>query len=306
MDEARATDGGEHVSLSETLPEAPPLGPRGTWASDHPVLVLVVPLASNLLFVGFLVSGISPVGFVLVYGLFFGLLGALAVLQAILRRLAARRTARLRAKFPREPWRYDHDWDERGQRRTWLVRIAETAQRDSSRFRWARVVAVAVFAGLAAAKQWSAMAVVGGALVTWISWAAWRLHGAGDAHLHFAKFPFHPGERVTLRFGMDSGGADFRRVEFRLSRVLQTGTVAVRIRPMSEFRPPGTLPGSDFDVEVSFDVPEGARGTELSGASPYYWVLDVLAATSSGPYAETFLIPIYDRPTSAADEPPLA
>ena len=105
---------------------------------------------------------------------------------------------------------------------------------------------------------------------------------------------------------MDSGGADFRRVEFRLSRVLQSGAEGVRIRPISERRPPGTLPGSDFDVEVSFDVPEGARGTRLSDESPYYWVLDVLAATSSGPYAETFLIPIYDRPASPTAEPPPA
>jgi hypothetical protein len=65
------------------------------------------------------------------------------------------------------------------------------------------------------------------------------------------------------------------------------------------------LPGPDFDVEVAFDVPEAAPGTRIADRFPRYWVLDVRGDTSSGPYAETFLIPIYERPAAAARDPKL-
>ncbi len=287
--------------MKETLPEPPALGPRGTWASEHPVSVLVIPVVSNLMFFGYVsVSRMAP--FVLLGLLFAVLIGAEAM-AAVFRRIGARRAERLRAEFPHEPWRYDHAWDERGETRTWFVRMAETVQRGQSRFRWVRAIAFGLLAGLAVARLWTLFAIVVGAVATWIAWSVWHLHGAGDAHLYFAKFPFHPGERVTLRFGMGAGGATFRRAEFRLSRVAQIGASrglpagsCVRTRSMSEHRPPGELPGSDFDVEVSFDLPPDGRGTHLSGGTPEYWVLDVMAATSSGPYAETFLIPIYERP----------
>jgi hypothetical protein len=153
---------------------------------------------------------------------------------------------------------------------------------------------------------WAAMACICAA-ATLLALAAWRIHGVGDSHLTFTKFPFHPGEPVTLYFRMSEGGAQFRRVEFCIAHVqefaggtlnLQRGTR--RCFTGFDRRPPGPLPGPDFDVELTFDVPESAPGTRISDRFPRYWVLDVRGATTSGPYFERFLVPIYARP---ANEP---
>ena len=168
---------------------------------------------------------------------------------------------------------------------------------------------------LAAPRLWWAAAGAFGAAATLLSLAAWRIHGFGDSHLTFTKFPFHPGEPVTLHFGMSEGGAQFRRVVFCLAHVqefaggtlnLQRGTR--RCFTGFDHRPPGPLPGPDFDVELTFDVPESAPGTRISDRFPRYWVLEVRGATTSGPYFERFLVPIYDRPPApdVAANPPAA
>jgi hypothetical protein len=299
----------DYESLGLPLPEPPPLGPRGTWASEHPIAALLAPVGSSAMIAAYVTAGTSRFGFPALFVVAAGFPLISMGVQYVLRRIDARRVQRLREEFPFEPWRYDHVWDERGERRTWIVRLAEAADRARGRFVWVMAGTLGLVVCLAAGRFWSALALAGGVLVTWIAWTVWRMHGSGDARLYFAKFPFHPGERVTLRFGMGAGGATFQRAEFRLSEVNQPAEQrgpgfggGERIRSMCERRPPGALPGSDFDIEVSFDVPAGASGTRLSGGAPRYWVLDVLAATTSGPYAETFLIPIYARPCAPATE----
>jgi hypothetical protein len=141
------------------------------------------------------------------------------------------------------------------------------------------------------------------ALGAWQSWTHWRAQRAGDGRATYANFPFHPGERVTLYFGMSDGGASFERVEFALRHVKEFADGwgrwrrgAVATFELKEHRPPGLLPGPGQDVELSFDLPARARTTRLSADPPEYWVLDVRGNTSAGPYAESFLVPVYARP----------
>ena len=310
MEESEGSGNEEYESLRLPLPEAPVLGLRGTWESEHPLVLYTVLVVSGVASLGMLAAAFAQRAYRYVFATNLAILLASMMAPFVLSWIAARRAKRLRSEFPLEPWRYDRPWDARGERRWWLVRMAALAARIDLRFAQAGLVVLGVAFGVAGHGRLVAVGFLGGTLASWIAWTAWRVQGAGDAYLAFAKFPFHPGERVTLRFGMSSGGATFRRVEFRLSRVAPerptsdpAPVIGVRKQSMSEFRPPGALPGSDFYVEVSFDLPADARGTRLSRAKPEYWILDVLGATSSGPYAESFLVPIYARPEPPATEP---
>lgn len=291
------------------LPERPALGPRGAWASEHAATSLASSALAIFLGAGTAAFCIWPSARSAIFPIvvFVGLL-ALAVQSALAWR-AARRGAMLLAAHPREPWRCDHRWDPRGETRTWFARMASAYQSRRRRARWVITMGIVIVCVLVAIGSWRGAAAVMGSAFACVAWFAWRFQGAGDARLHFAKFPFHPGERVTLRFGMAEGGATFRRAEFHLCRVVEIDSGrakfahGMRIFELSERRPPGALPGPDFDIEVSFDVPANAVGTRLSASPPEYWVLDVLAATSSGPYAVTFLVPIYERPSAPLAEP---
>ena len=153
---------------------------------------------------------------------------------------------------------------------------------------------------------WIAGTVVG-VLASVYSWRLWREHGIGGGHVSYSRFPFHPGERVTLYFGMSAGGATFERAVFCLRAIVEGsgGSLGVpnsthAVRELRQHRPPGLLPGPATDVELSFDVPASAAGTSLSTVDPHYWVLEVVANTSAGPYVESFLVPIYERPVASA------
>lgn len=206
-----------------------------------------------------------------------------------------------RRSAPEEPWLWDHEWDSSG------VSVSPFRRFLGPRSRLGRIVfcAVLLAASPSAATQ-TAWMVFGGVASTWLAWRAWRVHGVGTAHVTFAKFPFHPGERVTLHFGMSEGGARFERAAFCLRHVEEAPAHPferrgedIRYFGISEHRPPGELPGGGHHVVLEFDVPEGAGDTRLSESPRVYWALDVLANTSAGPYVESFLIPIYERPAAA-------
>jgi hypothetical protein len=45
-------------------------------------------------------------------------------------------------------------------------------------------------------------------------------------------------------------------------------------------------------------VPEHELGTRLSAALPTYWELRVVGETTSGPFDEALLVPVYERPAA--------
>lgn len=300
MDESRAAE--DYGWLKEPLPEAPPLRPLRRWTSERPVIAFVTPFLPLLAVVSMVSLFFAGLGFPELETLVFAALGATCLI-ALTRRAARRRRAAACRRFASEPWKHDRAWNERGVTRSWLVRMAAAVQPRSRPLLAVTLVLL----------MWGVLALTGsrrlvGALMIcagliWPSLVAWRIHGMGDTRLTYSKFPFHPGERVTLFFGMSDGGAQFRRAEFRLFHArefrdgtlgLQRGTeVGVAIR---EHHPPSPLPGPDFDVEVAFNVPDDAMGTRLTDDLPQYWVLEVRGSTTAGPYFERFLVPIYERP----------
>jgi hypothetical protein len=211
-----------------------------------------------------------------------------------------RRFAAARAAAPGEPWLWDHEWDPAGT--AGLVHAAW----------WPKVAAsvgpvfgavVGVMLLTRPAPPVVLVLVFGFFAALWAA-GVWHSHAKGTVRVSFARFPFHPGEPVVLYVGVSEGGATFERAAFHLRRVHERafglagwfrGTFTTFER--TSRRPPGLLPGPDQDVERAFDLPADVRGTSLSTRQPEYWVLDIVARTLAGPFTDTFLVPIYDRPT---------
>jgi hypothetical protein len=233
-------------------------------------------------------------------------LGVAAVVVGVNWWRRSRRHAARLAEHPMEPWLREHDWDPRGVSVTPFVRFLRSFQSRWFVRLWLMAVAatlVGLVVGLAA---WPALAALG-AISCWGAWVAWRIHGAGTTHVSYAKFPFHPGETVKLSVGTSDGGATYRRADFHLryyrSVAYSARDAARRLTPSFQrtvHRPPGLLPGPEQDVEIEFEVPADAPVTCLSASALSWWVLDIVANTSAGPYCESFLVPIYERPATEA------
>jgi hypothetical protein len=215
------------------------------------------------------------------------------------RRIAASRFRR----HPAEPWLADRRWNPRSETRTPMERLRHLSARW-----WLLFGALATTAALTLrAPRWD-WTVAGLCATTIGAWSVWRAFGVGTMHVAFAKFPFHPGEKVTLWFGGEPGAAHFEHATFTLRHfVEEPGEFLASnhfVRTAFELQtsgPADLAPGADRDVEISFDLPHDAGGTRLSDRFPRWWSLEVSGRTTSGPYTETFLIPIYERSAPGTD-----
>jgi len=250
---------------------------------------------------------------------------AITVPGGVADRLRKQRVGRARRAHPREPWLWDHEWHPGGETHTPRSRLFGDMRPRERRvlllspvMLWAFALAPAFFAWLfpwrlsftpsatlpiASLEWWLCLPFA--AFVTATLWRMWRLHGDGTSHVTYTKFPFAPGERVTLHFGVSDGGVRFTELEFALRHVREvaTGPLGWRHGAFTTFecvdrRPSGVVPAPGDEVIVEFDVPTDAPGTSLSSALPHYWVLDVTGRTASGEFRESFLVPIYERITA--------
>ncbi len=310
----RARPGNSSASADEFAWMAKPLPPEPIkWVRLRPtwrwwaVQVLSLFLATVVV-LGWLIprrSGVSaPASFFWTCAV-IGAAWIVAVLPgSVVDRMLAARLEAARRGDPARPWNWDHRWDPRGVSGSPFRRLIVSSPGSI----WLVFYSSLQLAFGRPAELYWFFGIAGATAATWMACKAWRIYGVGTAYVSFTKFPFHPGERVTLHFGMSAGGAQFERAAFCLRRIevapgfspLQTRG-ARRHSGMRLDRPPGELPGSDHHVTIEFDLPEDVAGTHLSASPPAYWTLDVIANTSAGPYTESFLIPIYERP-AAPDE----
>jgi hypothetical protein len=200
------------------------------------------------------------------------------------------------ARRPAEPWLGDHRWDPEG------AGPSPSGSRSAAGCLWICVTWIGL--ALLAVRTAAGLTVILAGVTTWAA-MAWHRSGRGRGRVAFVAFPYFADAPVELHFGMRGGGATFLRARYVLRRIQEVDGTWWRGGPRRTATfaaecvlADGVLPGPDADVRLRFDVPRDAGGTRLSGRWPSYWELAVVGETTHGPYCESFLVPIYERPAA--------
>ena len=238
------------------------------------------------------------------FGVLFAIAGMSFVVHGILGVRTQRRVQRLRETHVREPWVWDHPWDERG-------------SRDDSSRRIARAVWFTGFLALFLVPfNWvgffsperpvifALVALVMDCVLVGCAWRAAYLIGQrakyGPAMLRFRRFPCRPGGEVELHMarparlvGIEAPVALLRCVQERYETRgsgRDRSQVVVAYELWSD-RQPAEFKWGEFVWR--FMVPDGVPGTALSELPPRYWELEVKVETSGVDFAGVFLVPVY-------------
>jgi hypothetical protein len=235
----------------------------------------------------------------------FALAGLSFVLHGFAGLRVQRRVRRLRATHVREPWVWDHPWNESGS--------TDESGRGIARAIWlsgflALFAVPVVWIGFFSLERPAVFAIVGGAMVCgaagclgWVGYLLVRRAKYGVSMLRFRRYPFRVGGEVELHLarpaslaGIDAPVAELRcvqeRYEVRRSRKnRQYVVVAYEIWSVTK--------AAEFErgeYVWRFEIPEELPGTALSERPPRYWELELKVETAGVDYAGTFLVPLYE------------
>lgn len=223
---------------------------------------------------------------------------------------------RLRAAHPKEPWRWDHTWDERG-------------TRDDTASDAAHATAAGVVLAVAAvpANTISVSALVGGDTLRWVlavpfvavalaldvmaaclfvsgaRLTARRLRYGGGIAL-FEGFPFRRGDRLRLHVEAPRALPRHALVTATLRCVQErhvtpdTADDSPTLRCFEVYR--DSAPAERFDagsgvraLRLTFRIPSDVPASDLASSPCRYWEVDVEAGTDGVEYAARFLVPVY-------------
>lgn len=216
------------------------------------------------------------------------------------------RTARFRAKFPNEPWAWDHRWRIEGMRATSGRSIASAIM--FAAFWWLLLVPFNYL--MASGKVPLPVTLVlilfdaiGVFIVGNVIYQVLRRLKYGPGELRFARFPFTLGDTldVTLpRRGALAALTELtatlrcvqERYEIRRSGDDRQHVVAC-YEVHAQTQTMHASPGADFRME--FALPAEGLATRLSDRPARYWELELRADTPGIDYAATFLVPVYER-----------
>jgi len=255
-------------------------------------------------------GGESPSWVVTAVGALFALVGLAAMAAGGWGIARAVRHRRLIARYPGEPWMADYPWPrERYRSRSGV-----------------RVLGLFVFGGflvlflipfnwwLWTDRHWLLMLIVGvfdAIALGLFGYAAYRLGRwlkFGETYVRYEKFPFHPGDPVTLYWGGGRGLGAYDRIDFTLRHVEQRiegsgdhrSTVRYQTWATSySVDEPGAHAGVD-ELPISFLLPGNVPTTRLRGAKARYWELEIHARSPGVDFHETYLVPVYPRPKRSA------
>lgn len=258
----------------------------------------------------------APVFVLGVVGGVFALIGLTFVAHGLAGVRRKTRVARGRARYPREPWRWDHPWDERGAGDDSTRRLALWAGRGigfglfSVPFNW-----LVFFSG---DLPWWGLVGFGlgtGLLDLLVLYAVYRFVRAlvqllryGSGKLRYGRFPFFLGETLDVSFeptgrmvGMGELAATLRCVEERYEargRGEDRSSAVVGYEVYSDTKSarfPAGGAGRALGAGFSFPLPKPslAPPTSLGERPPVYWELEVSAPGAD--YRTAFLVPVYGR-----------
>ena len=284
----------------------------------------VFAMALSLGYIPSMESGIKgPHALLTVFGAVFCLAG-LGLWGVGLSAIAGARAAlKRRREHPNEPWYWDHAWNpqfaESGGPGTALQGLAVGAflVLFLSMFNF-----IAFFSGksdvpffvkgIVGFFDLIALLVIGSAF-----YALFQYFKYGKSRLHFARFPFRPGN--TLEGGLEGSRRLFQANAIVLTLryieevIVTTGSgknrnTSVSLYTLHEVRqeidPRQLNPDSDLGIPISIRLPEGMP-TLLHDKPRRYWELDVSADTPGIDYSARFIIPVYgDEPRDDAERRP--
>ena len=245
-----------------------------------------------------------PWWIVAIVGMVFALAGVSFVVHGMVCMEVQRRAARLRPTHAREPWIWDHPWDDQGSRDDSGRRIARAIWGSAFLalflipFNWIGFLSPerpAIFAVVAVLMDGMLLASIAR-----IGYLIAQRSKYGPAMLRFRRFPFHPGGEVEVHLarpahlaGVETPQALLRCVQERYEvegsgKNRRQVVVAYELwsaRETAEFR--------RGEFIWRFVVPAGLPGTALSERPPRYWELELRVEVPGIDFAGTFLVPVY-------------
>jgi hypothetical protein len=227
--------------------------------------------------------------------------------------MARARSARIRKEeHPLEPWYWDHPWDSKGATSGGIGSALQTfltflfLEAFLSIFHWwaffspERIIPLIILVGLF---DLIALAILWGAF-----YQLFQFFKYGSSRLHFARFPFRPGDSVEagLEVSRKIGAAPAISLVLRyIEEVMETTgsgknrsttQVLYCLHEVTKELSAGQFDaGSDLEIPISIRLPAGDLSNRLLDTPRRYWELEVKAETPGIDYEARFLLPVYSR-----------
>lgn len=164
-----------------------------------------------------------------------------------------------------------------------------------------------------------AIVILFDALLAFLAWQAAKLIGRtlkfGSSRIEFERFPYRPGDTVSVHWLVPNGLTHVARGTFTLRCVEEwyeaTGAGKNRSRHLVQEtiwsatahleQPRDLQPGRT--EEVRFEIPADAPGTLMNtkDAKPVFWELVIDLDLAGLDFKETYLVPVYGKPRDDSD-----
>ncbi len=245
----------------------------------------------------------APRGLVGGIGVLFAASGVFLMYSGVAGMLRRSAVERRRRKRPDEPWDWDYAWNPSGSSRGGLGE------------QLGGFVGLGLFALFLAPFNWIGLTtrdpvwmavtglfdllLLGGVGVGLYRLARWIQYGG--SRLRYARFPFFLGDSLEAHL---EGARRLKRFRSLTLSLRAVEAVAEGSKGQSScyriYEDRQTLVRDlahlDADLRIVFPLPNGDLETRLRAPLPRFWELEIQADTPGIDYAETFLVPVYERP----------
>jgi hypothetical protein len=225
------------------------------------------------------------------------------------------RVRRRRAAYPDQPWRWDHEWSERGARDDTMARAGHFITSGLILLGFMvpfNLVGFVAFRGSSLAPAAVPFAIgavifdlIGLGTLAAGGYMVVRRLKFGRAVALFEQFPFRRGATLALRVLAPRALPQHALVTTTLRCVQERVTTTRRGNETSKqagcfevYRDTGTAELLDVGLgrralRVTFEIPADVAPTDLASRPCRYWEVDVEAATDGVDYGARFLVPVY-------------
>ncbi|HKS82338.1 MAG TPA: hypothetical protein VJR23_12615 [Candidatus Acidoferrales bacterium] len=228
-------------------------------------------------------------------------------LRGVIRRKSYLRHA---AANPNQPWLYDFHWDRSG---ISFSAFADMLRRFAAACGWTAFISIFVYIGFTVRGAWPF--AIGGlvfglfGLVFWYRWLMMLMDllRYGNSRLEFGSFPFFLGGKLEARLraprhlaSLDELTLTFRCVQERYVTSGAGNNRSQQVVCYELYKDSVSLDrrrlaaSAGGSIPVDFPIPPGQPSTFLTKSPPFYWEIEAIGKSVTGPaYEATFLVPVY-------------